>query len=357
MARCMDSYAVRWMSGPTRVPVLHRVADREPVVRRDQAVGELVDDAAVRDDAAHAWCTAGPAVPAAENTTPRVVRSRSAVGLTTAALLPPSSRRERPNRSATRGPTARPIRVEPVALSRATPGWSTRACPTSAPPMSTWLRSVGAPQSAIAWARIAWLARAVSGASSDGFQTTGSPQTRAMRGVPGPDRGREVERADHADDAERVPGLHQPVPGALGGHRPAVELPGETHGEVADVDHLLDLAPRLGGDLADLEADQGRHVVLVHGEQLAEALDQGAAHRGRHRAPLQEGGPRPRDRVVDGRAVDPAEVDEPLTVHRRGVHHVAADRVHVHAATPSGVEGELVQARAAGDLVHRAGHR
>ena len=36
--------------------------------------------------------------------------------------------------------------------------------------MSTWLRSAGAPQSAMAWARIAWLARAVSGASSDGFQ-------------------------------------------------------------------------------------------------------------------------------------------------------------------------------------------
>ena len=32
----------------------------------------------------------------------------------------------------------------------------------------------------MAWARIAWLARAVSGASSDGFQMTGSPQTRAI---------------------------------------------------------------------------------------------------------------------------------------------------------------------------------
>ena len=120
-----------------------------------------------------------PAVPAAENTTPRVVRSRSALGATTAALLPPSSSSERPNRSATRGPTARPMRVEPVALSSATPAWSTSASPTSAPPTSTWPRSAGAPQSAMARARIAWLARAVRGASSDGFQITGSPQTRA----------------------------------------------------------------------------------------------------------------------------------------------------------------------------------
>ena len=76
---------------------------------------------------------------------PRMVRSRSALALTTAALLPPSSSRVRPNRPATRGPTAWPIRVDPVALSSATPGWSTSASPTSAPPISTCEMSVGAP--------------------------------------------------------------------------------------------------------------------------------------------------------------------------------------------------------------------
>ena len=45
---------------------------------------------------------------------PRVVRSRSADGATIAALLPPSSSSDRPNRAATRGPTSRPIRVDPV---------------------------------------------------------------------------------------------------------------------------------------------------------------------------------------------------------------------------------------------------
>ena len=42
--------------------------------------------------------------------------SRSADGATMMALLPPSSRIERPNRSATTGPTLRPIAVLPVAL-------------------------------------------------------------------------------------------------------------------------------------------------------------------------------------------------------------------------------------------------
>ena len=123
----------------------------------------------------HRW----PAVPAAEKTMPRMVRSRSALALTTAALLPPSSSSVRPNRPATRGPTAWPIRVDPVALSSATPGWSTRACPTSAPPISTCETSGGAPSSATACWRIAAQASDVSGVSSDGFQTTGSPQTSA----------------------------------------------------------------------------------------------------------------------------------------------------------------------------------
>ena len=137
--------------------------------------------------------------------------------------------------------------------------------------MSTWRGRRARRVSAIARARIALAASAVSGASSDGFQTTGSPQTSATAVFQDHTADGEVEGADDADDAERVPGLHQPVARALGGHRPAVELAGQPDGEVADVDHLLHLAPRLGGDLADLEADQGGQVVLVLGEQLAEA--------------------------------------------------------------------------------------
>ncbi len=110
---------------------------------------------------------------------PRTARSRSADGATMAALLPPSSSSSRPNRPATRGATARPMRVEPVALSSATRGSSTSAWPTSAPPSSTADTAAGAPARRAASATSAWQASAVSMVFSDGFQTTASPQTRA----------------------------------------------------------------------------------------------------------------------------------------------------------------------------------
>ena len=68
--------------------------------------------------------------------------------------------------------------------------------------------------------------------------------------VPRPDRDGEIERGDHADRAQRMPLLHQPMAGPLAGDRQAVELPGEADGEVADVDHLLHFAERFLRDLA-----------------------------------------------------------------------------------------------------------
>ncbi len=76
------------------------------------------------------------------------------------------------------------------------------------------------------------------------------------RRVPAPHGDREVERGDHRGRAERMPLLHQPVAGAFAGDRQAVQLPAETDGEVADVDHLLHLAERLALDLADLDLHQ-----------------------------------------------------------------------------------------------------
>ena len=83
------------------------------------------------------------------------------------------------------------------------------------------------------------------------------------RGIPRPHRDREVERSDDADDAERMPGLHQPVPRTLGGDRAAVQLPRQPDGELADVDHLLHLAEGLRGDLPGLDGDQRGQLVLV----------------------------------------------------------------------------------------------
>ena len=122
-----------------------------------------------------------PEVPRAENTMARTARSRSAVGLTIMALLPPSSRMLRPNRDATRGPTMRPIRVEPVAETIGTSRESTSASPIAAPPMTHCTRPSGAslPKRLSARSTIRIVASAVSGVFSEGFQMTGSPQTSA----------------------------------------------------------------------------------------------------------------------------------------------------------------------------------
>ncbi len=65
------------------------------------------------------------------------------------------------------------------------------------------------------------------------------------------------------DHTERMPGLHQPMRRPLRGDGAAVELARQADGELADVDHLLHFAQRLGGDLADLDGHQRREVVLV----------------------------------------------------------------------------------------------
>ncbi len=90
------------------------------------------------------------------------------------------------------------------------------------------------------------------------------------RGVPAPHGDREVEGADHGDGAERVPGLGQPVAGALRRDRAAVELAREPDREVADVDHLLHLAEALLGDLPDLERDERAERLLLAAQLLAE---------------------------------------------------------------------------------------
>ena len=110
----------------------------------------------------------------------RRVRSRSAVGATIAALLPPSSRMARAKRAARRGATARPIAVLPVAETSGTSGESTSCWPMVASPMRRLERFLGAaPNLATAFSKMAWTARAVKGVFSLGFQTTELPQTRA----------------------------------------------------------------------------------------------------------------------------------------------------------------------------------
>ena len=81
-------------------------------------------------------------------------------------------------RAATLGPTWRPMAVLPVALISGTRGSSTSCSPISRPPIRTESRPSGAsPNVFSARSNNAWQASAVNGVFSDGFHTTGSPQT------------------------------------------------------------------------------------------------------------------------------------------------------------------------------------
>ncbi len=214
---------------------------------------------------------------------PRTARSRSADGATMAALLPPSSSSSRPNRPATRGATARPMRVEPVALSSATRGSSTSACADlgAAQHDRGHGRRRADPAGRLGHQRLA-------GQRGEQGLLRWLPDHRVaadegQRGVPRPHRDREVEGADHADDAQRVPLLHHPVARPLGGDREAEQLPRQADGQVADVDHLLDLAQALGADLAGLDGDQRAEVRLVLAQQVRRARGRAGRAPGRAR--------------------------------------------------------------------------
>ena len=75
-------------------------------------------------------------------------------------------------------------------------------------------------------------------------------------------------------------------------HRcPAVQLPGEADGEVADVDHLLYFAQRFGVDLAGLHRNQCCKRRFVGAQRIAECPDDFSASRRRHIAPLSKCAP------------------------------------------------------------------
>ena len=121
-----------------------------------------------------------PLVPTAENNTPRNAKSRSALSLTIAALLPPSSRIVLAKRDAATCPTARPIAVLPVAETSAMRGSATNVAPISHAPMTTCESPSGASSKSLSTlSSKACVANAVSGVFSDGFQITLLPHTSA----------------------------------------------------------------------------------------------------------------------------------------------------------------------------------
>ncbi len=95
------------------------------------------------------------------------------------ALLPPSSRSDRPSRLPTTSPTIRPIRQLPVAEIKGKRWSSSIRRPISSPPTQSWKT----PSQSLAPATsstIFWTAMAASGVRGDGFQIMVSPQTAAI---------------------------------------------------------------------------------------------------------------------------------------------------------------------------------
>lgn len=122
----------------------------------------------------------------------------------------------------------------------------------------------------------------MSGAFSDGFQTTLSPQTKASAAFHAQTAPGKIKSRDDRDHAERMPKFSQRMVRALRYDRSAVELAGQPHRVVADVNHLLNFAETFRADLADFQRDEVREIGLVLAQFVSETADEfSAARRGR----------------------------------------------------------------------------
>src|ERR1044071_7824292 len=121
-----------------------------------------------------------PAVPTAPKKIDCVAISRSALGATISALLPPSSMIVLPSRPWTVFATLSPIATEPVAETNGTRGSLANFSPTLFRSPINKLKIAGsAPVSRQTRSAILVTATAVRGVFSDGFQMVASPQTAA----------------------------------------------------------------------------------------------------------------------------------------------------------------------------------
>ena len=145
--------------------------------------------------------------------------------------------------------------------------------------------------------------------------------------VPRPDGGGEIEGGDDAYDAHRVPVLNELVTAPFRSHGPSVQLPGETDGEITDVDHLLDLSQRFGVDLSGLHRHQCRKRRFVSAQRIAKRPDDFSASRRRHVAPLLKRAPGRCDRFASFVSGVVSQGRRHLAVDR-GVHRVFAGSQH-----------------------------
>ena len=253
-----------------------------------------------------------PLVPNADQMTESRARSRSASSQTTIGFLPPSSSETRFSVSAARRLISTPVSVWPVKLMTLTSGWSTIAFPTSV---------AGAGHDVHHAVRQAALLEQLDEADQAGGRIRRRLDHRRVatderrEELPGGDGDREVPGGDDADDPDRAPDGHGELVGHLRWHGLPEEAPALPGHVVRDVDRLLDVAARLGQDLAHLAGHEPGELFLVLGQQARDAEQDLATLRRRHGAPAREGrGARPRRR----RRRQPGRMREIRRSPRRG---------------------------------------
>ncbi|MNF42980.1 hypothetical protein D3C84_240500 [compost metagenome] len=167
-----------------------------------------------------------------------------------------------------------------------------------------------------------------------------------QRGVPGPDRHREVERTDHPDNAQRMPGFAHVVARTLGGDGQAVQLTGQADGEVADVDHFLNFTQAFLGDLAGLPGHQLAEVGLVFPQDVTQLPHQLATARCRNLAPQFERMICATDVLLDFSSAFPVHGSNRAAIDRRMHRHFAVlvqGRVHTKTIKQCGNHGSLLK--------------
>jgi hypothetical protein len=250
---------------------------------------QVLKDALVHEQAARGGATLAGGADRAEHDR-RIASFRSAVSSTMIALLPPSSSSERPMRCATRS-----------ADHAADLGRAGEADQRDALVVDEGLRRLGAAvvEQEEDVREAAGLQRFVADLHRGDRRQRGLRRRlpdadvaadAGQEAVPGPDRDREIEGADDADQAERLVLLVHAVAGTLGVHGQAVQLARQADREVADVDHLLHFAVALGLDLAHLQRDQRAQRVLVLAQRVGAQADRFAALGRGHVAPHLERG-------------------------------------------------------------------
>ena len=223
-----------------------------------------------------------PVVPNADQRIPSAARSRSASARTTTPFLPPSSSETRlRRRPAPLGDAAcrssddagerddRHVRaLDDRVADLARPSPVTRLTTPGGKPAS----AISSTSSVAQW-----------GVSRRRLEDDGVAGDQRRHHLPARDRHREVPGRDDPGDADRLADAHRPLVGQLGRHRVAEHPPALAGHQVGDVDAFLDVAARLGEDLAHLARHRPRQALLVLGHQRAEAVQDLAALRGRRR--------------------------------------------------------------------------